>query len=100
MHSIGVPLQGGAYPGVFALMCGGEKSLRAYAWNTNDATLRARNPLWFTYGDRDDLLSDIQTSVADFKSKQFAVTEKIVANAGHCEFNSHGEAIGIWTASP
>lgn len=95
-----IPLEGASYPGVYSIMCGGERSPRTYAWNTNDAVLRAKNPLWFTYGDQDDLVPEIEKSIADFKAKSFMVTEKIIPGAGHCEFDSHGEAIGIWTANP
>ncbi len=95
-----IPLHGGTYPGVFAIMCGGVVSTRTYAWDTTDASLRAKNPLWFTYGDMDFLLADEQATVAAFKGKSFAVTEKVLPNAGHCEFDAHGEAIGIWSQSP
>ncbi|MDB4943980.1 MAG: hypothetical protein JWP97_3514 [Labilithrix sp.] len=94
-----IPLHGGDHPGVFALMCGGEASPRAYAWDPTNAAARAKNPLWFTYGDMDFLLTDEQAAVAAFKGKGFSVTEKIVPGAGHCEFDGHGEAMGIWTAN-
>ena len=94
-----IPLQGATYPGVFALMCGGERP-RTYGWNADDPSLVARNRLWFTYGDQDSLVPDINASIAAFKSKSFAVTAKIFPNAGHCEFNAHGEAVGIWSAAP
>jgi hypothetical protein len=95
-----IPLQAGTYPGVFAIMCGGEAPARAYAWNASDGSLRTKNPLWFTYGDNDFLLTDEQASVAAFKGKGFAVTERVVVGAGHCEFDAHGEAIGIWSQNP
>ena len=95
-----IPLHAGTYPGVFAIMCGGDASSRTYAWDTTDAALRAKNPLWFTYGDQDFLLTDEKASVAAFKGKGFAVTEKVVPNAGHCAFDAHAEAMGIWSANP
>jgi hypothetical protein len=95
-----LPLQGGTYPGVFAIMCGGDASSRTYGWDATNAALRGKSPLWFTYGDKDFLLTDEQAAVAAFKGKGFAVTEKVVPNAGHCEFDAHGEAIGIWTQNP
>jgi hypothetical protein len=95
-----LPLHGGSHPGVFAIMCGGDASARAYAWDPTDASLRGKSPLWFTYGDKDFLLTDEQAAVAAFKGKGFAVTEKVLPNLGHCEFDAHGEAIGIWTQNP
>lgn len=95
-----IPLQAGTYPGVFAIMCGGGAPSRTYGWNAADASLRAKSPLWFTYGDKDFLLTDEQAAVAAFKSTGFAVTEKVLPNAGHCEFDAHGEAIGIWSQNP
>lgn len=94
-----LPLHAGTYPGVFALMCGGEASPRPYAWDVTNAAARAKSPLWFTYGDQDYLLADEQAAVAGFKGKGFVVTEKVVAGAGHCEFDGHGEALGIWGAN-
>jgi hypothetical protein len=95
-----LPLQAGTYPGVFALMCGGETTTRTYAWDTNDATLRAKNPLWFTYGDQDFLAPDITNAIASYKTKSFAVTEKVIPAATHCAFDAHGEAMSIWSANP
>ena len=46
------------------------------------------------------VFTDIQASVSAFKGKKFAVTEKVIAGAGHCAFDGHGEAVGIWTANP
>ena len=95
-----LPLQAGTYPGVFALMCGGETSTRTYAWDTNDAKLRAKNPLWFTYGDQDFLAPDITSAITSYKAKSFMVTEKVIAGATHCAFDAHGEAMSIWSANP
>lgn len=95
-----LPLQAAKYPGVFALMCGGEASTRKFVWDIFSAPLRGKNPLWFTYGDQDFLLSDEQAAVAAFKGRGFAVIEKVLPNAGHCAFDAHGEAIAIWTQNP
>ena len=95
-----LPLQAGTYPGVFALMCGGETTTRTYAWDASDATLRAKNPLWFTYGDQDFLAPDITSAIASYKAKGFAVTQKVIAGATHCAFDAHGEAMTIWSANP
>jgi hypothetical protein len=95
-----LPLQAGTYPGVFALMCGGNATTRPFAWDTTSAALRGASPLWFTYGDQDFLLSDEKAAVAAFHDKAFAVTERVVPNAGHCAFDAHGEAVAIWNANP
>jgi hypothetical protein len=94
-----IPLQGASYPGVFAIMCGGDPP-RTYAWDADDASLVARNRLWFTYGDQDSLVPNINASIAAFKNKSFQVTAKVIPNAGHCEFDAHAEAVGIWSAAP
>jgi hypothetical protein len=95
-----IPLQAGNYPGVFALMCGGEPTSRAYAWDLTNASWRARNPLWFTYGDQDVLAPEIARVAEDFRSVKFTVTEKVFPGAGHCQFNGTAEAMAIWTANP
>jgi hypothetical protein len=94
-----LPLQGRERAGVFALMCGGQVPTRAFAWDTTDAAIRARDPLFFTYGDQDFLVPDIEASVSDAKTRGFAVTEKVIPGADHCAFDGHGEAVGIWTAN-
>jgi hypothetical protein len=94
-----LPLQGSERAGVFALMCGGQAPTRAFAWDATDASIRQRDPLFFTYGDQDFLVPDIEASVSDAKTRGFSVTEKIIPGAEHCAFDGHGEAVGIWTAN-
>lgn len=91
-----LPLHAGEYPGVFALMCGGSTPGHAYAWDTNDAALRGKSPLFFTYGDQDFLVDDILDAMTSFKAKSFSVTEKVIPGATHCAFDAHAEAIGLW----
>jgi pimeloyl-ACP methyl ester carboxylesterase len=95
-----LPLHGGAHPGVFALMCGGEVSTRAWSWDVTDAAQRAKSPLFFTYGDQDFLVPDITKAIADLTGKGFAITPKVVPSATHCAFDAHGEAVAIWSAHP
>ncbi len=71
-----------------------------YSWNTADAALRAKSPLYFTYGDKDFLLPDIRQAVSTFKTKGFAVTENVVAGATHCAFDGNAEVMRIWSANP
>jgi pimeloyl-ACP methyl ester carboxylesterase len=93
-----IGLEGKAYPGVFALMCGGFVASPAWSWDPADARLRDRLALYFTYGDQDFLLSDIEGSIAAFETKGFHVTEKIIPGAGHCTFDASAEAMQIWLA--
>ncbi|AKV00778.1 hypothetical protein AKJ09_07441 [Labilithrix luteola] len=95
-----IPIKGADYPGVFALMCGGTKPTQVFSWDTADATIRDKSPLSFTYGDHDDLLPDIQEAITDLGTKGFGIHEKVIPNAGHCEFDGHGEAMSIWNAAP
>jgi hypothetical protein len=95
-----IPLHGAQYPGVFALHCGGLVPARAYAWDTNDAALRAKNGLWFTYGSADGLLPEIQSTIASYTTRGFALASKVIADAGHCTFDVDGEALAIWSANP
>ena len=95
-----IPMHGGTHPGVFALICGGVVSGAPYAWNTNDAALRARNPTWFTYGSEDGLRPQIEETTAAYRARGLSVTVKVIANQGHCTFDVHGEAMGIWSANP
>ena len=91
-----LPLHGAKYHGVFALMCGGRAPRQAFAWDTTDATLVAKMPLFFTYGDQDHLVPQIGESIGAFEGKKFSVTKKVIAGAQHCAFNSHAEAVAIW----
>lgn len=95
-----IPIKGAAYPGVFALMCGGTKPTQPFTWDTTDATIRDKSPLSFTYGDRDELVPDIEEAITDLGAKGFGIHQKVIPNAGHCEFDGHGEAMSIWNAAP
>lgn len=95
-----IPLHGGSHPGVFALMCGGVVSGIPYAWDTNDAALRARSATWFTYGAEDGLRPQIEQTTAAYLGKGFSVTSKVIPNQGHCTFDVHAEAMAIWSANP
>lgn len=91
-----LPLHGDAYSGVFALMCGGKKPRQSFAWDTNDAALVAKVPLFFTYGDQDFLVPEIDEAITALEGKKLSVTKKVIAGAQHCAFNSHAEAVSIW----
>jgi pimeloyl-ACP methyl ester carboxylesterase len=95
-----IPLHGGSHPGVLALMCGGVVSDLPFAWDTNDAALRARVPTWFTYGSEDGLRPQIEQTSAEYLAKGFSVTTKMIPNQGHCTFDAHAEAMAIWLARP
>lgn len=95
-----LPLHGGTYPGIFALMCGGRAPGRDYTWDVGDASLVARSPLFFTYGDQDFLAEEIEEGMASFDAKRFAVTKKVLPGVAHCAFDAHGEAVGIWQKFP
>jgi hypothetical protein len=95
-----IPLHGASHAGVFALMCGGVVSGVPFAWDTSDAALRARSPTWFTYGSEDGLRPQIEQTTADYLGKGFRVTTRMIPNQGHCTFDVHGEAMGIWSANP
>lgn len=93
-----LPLEGGRHPGVFALMCGGEATGRAFAWDTSATGPRSR--FGFTYGDQDFLKKDIEGAVRALRDKGFDVSEKVIPGAAHCAFDAHGEAVSVWAASP
>ena len=94
-----LPLHGAEYMGVFALMCGGKKPRQAFAWDTNDTALVAKNPLFFTYGDQDFLVPDIGEAITALQGKKLTVTKKVIPGAQHCAFNSHAEAVAVWQSA-
>lgn len=95
-----LPLQGGARPGVFALMCGGEVGAQKAAWDMTDAGARARSSLAFTYGDQDFLASDVRAAIAGWGKLGFDVAEKVIPGAAHCAFDAHAEAMAVWQSRP
>lgn len=94
-----IPIQGARYPGVYSILCGGSDP-RHFEWDVTDPALRAKNKLSFTYGDQDSLYGLIRLSIDTFSGKMFSVGEKIIPGAGHCEFDTHAEAIALWNANP
>jgi hypothetical protein len=91
-----LPLHGKEYFGVFALMCGGRAPRQTFAWDTTDAKLVAKMPLFFTYGDQDFLATEIGEAMTAFEAKKFSVTKKVIPGAQHCAFNAHAEAVAVW----
>ncbi|MBL9110353.1 MAG: hypothetical protein JNM74_13820 [Myxococcales bacterium] len=90
---------GDAYPGVYALNCGGERPTKAFAWDTTLAEKRAGTTMFFTYGDQDFLKPDIEKAAPHFAGLGFPVDTKVVAGAGHCAFDGHGRAVEVFRAN-
>jgi len=90
---------GDTFPGIYALNCGGEKPMKPVAWDTNDATKRAGTKLFFTYGDQDFLKGDIEIAIPYFTGLGFPTDTKVIAGAGHCEFDGHGRAAEVFEAN-
>jgi hypothetical protein len=90
---------GDAYPGVYALNCGGERPTKAFAWDTTSPEKRAGTTMFFTYGDQDFLKADIERAAPHFAGLGFPVDTKVVAGAGHCAFDGHGRAVEVFRAN-
>lgn len=88
---------GDAYPGVFALNCGGEKADRSFAWNVADSSARGATKLVYTYGDKDYLRADIETAIPFYEGLGFPSDHTIVPGAEHCAFDGHARAVEVWT---
>lgn len=90
---------GDGFPGIYALNCGGEKPMKPIGWDTADAAKRAGTKLFFTYGDQDFLKPDIEVAIPYFGGLGFPTDTKVIAGAGHCEFDGHGRAAEIFEAN-
>lgn len=89
---------GNAYPGAYALNCGGEKADLPFAWDASDAKARGSSKLFFTYGDLDFLKPDIERAIPFYQGLGFPIDRQIVAGAEHCAFDAHGRAVAVFTA--
>ena len=89
---------GNGYPGAYALNCGGTKPALAFAWDTKDAALRGGTKMFFTYGDKDFLKSDIEAAIPFFTNSGFPVDTRVIPNAEHCAFDGHGRAAEVFSA--
>lgn len=89
---------GNLYPGAYALNCGGTAPGLAFAWNADDPTMRASTKLYFTYGDKDFLKSEIELAIPFFRSTGFRVDTQVIPNAEHCAFDAHGRAVSVFDA--
>ncbi|RKI42858.1 hypothetical protein D7Y27_16265 [Corallococcus sp. AB004] len=94
-----LPRYGDRYPGIYALSCGGEKPWSgSMNWDASNAALRGGTKFWFTYGDQDYLLQDIQAAEAYFGGLGFPVNDKVIAGAAHCAqpFDQVGRVTEVW----
>jgi hypothetical protein len=89
---------GDAYPGAYALNCGGEKAELAFAWDANDAKARGATKLFFTYGDLDFLKPDIERAIPFYEGLGFPIDRQIIPGAEHCAFDAHGRAVAVFGA--
>lgn len=93
-----LPRYGDRYPGAFALGCGGEMPWTGrLEWDGTRPELRGPTKLFFTYGDRDEYLADIRSSIVYYGRLGFPVDEQVVPDAGHCQFNHLGRTVEIWS---
>ncbi|MFP2898614.1 hypothetical protein [Corallococcus sp. 4LFB] len=92
-----LPRYGDRFPGVYALSCGGEKPWSGNMdWDASNAALRAGTKFYFTYGDQDYLLQDIQAAEQYLTGLQFPVNDKVIAGAQHCAFDQVGRVTEVW----
>ncbi|MFL5344513.1 MAG: alpha/beta hydrolase [Hyalangium sp.] len=92
-----LPKYGNQYHGVYALSCGGEPPWAGHLdWDSANATLRGPSKLFYTYGDQDPLLTDIQDSISFFGAHSFPLEERIVPNSLHCAFDHLGRVTEVW----
>lgn len=89
---------GDAYPGAYALNCGGAKPTLPFTWDAGEASRRGSTKLFFTYGDKDFLKSEIEIAVPFFQATGFPIDTRIVPNAEHCAFDAHGRAVEVFDA--
>ncbi|WP_255442030.1 hypothetical protein [Corallococcus sp. Z5C101001] len=95
-----LPRYGDRYPGIYALSCGGEKPWTgSMDWDAANASLRGGTKFYFTYGDQDFLLQDIQAAEAYFGGLQFPVDDKVIPGAAHCAFDQVGRVSEVWNAA-
>ena len=93
-----VPRFGDAYPGAYAMNCGGDAPAKSeFMWDVDSAARRADTRFYFTYGDRDFLADAARASVAAYASFGFATDEKVIAGADHCAFDAHARSAEVFT---
>ncbi|RKG66441.1 hypothetical protein D7V80_19750 [Corallococcus sp. CA054B] len=92
-----LPRYGDRYPGIYALSCGGEKPWSGQMdWDATNAALRGGTKFYFTYGDQDYLLQDIQAAEAYLGGLGFPVNDKVIPGAQHCAFDQVGRVSEVW----
>lgn len=92
-----LPKYGDRYPGVFALSCGGEVPWSgSLSWDSTQPTLRGPTRLFYTYGDSDPYILDIQDSVSFFGTHFLPIEERIVPDTTHCAFDHIGRVTEVW----
>ncbi|AFE06917.1 hypothetical protein COCOR_06418 [Corallococcus coralloides DSM 2259] len=92
-----LPRYGDRYPGIYALSCGGEKPWSGQMdWDATNAALRGGTKFYFTYGDQDYLLQDIQAAEEYLGGLGFPVNDKVIPGATHCQFDQVGRVSEVW----
>ena len=87
---------GDAYPGIFALNCGGTKADLPFSWDV--AGGGGPTKLVYTYGDQDYLKPEIEAAIPFYAALGFPSDSKVIPGAEHCAFDGHARAVEVWSA--
>jgi hypothetical protein len=80
-----LPLHGDEWPGVMVANCGGEIPIYDFAWDVDDAALRAQLPVRFTLGSEDFMAEYVDPADTTLRSLGFDVDKTVLAGFDHCD---------------
>jgi len=90
-----LPLFGDKFPGAWALSCGGDAPFSGdLAWDAKDPALAAANKLFFTYGDKDFVVPDVQQSIDFYQGLSIPTDVKVIPESVANGTNSHCGNVG------
>jgi hypothetical protein len=97
-----LPLYGDQHPGTIVANCGGEVPIYDFAWDTRDAAIRDRDPIFYTYGSNDFMQEYIDPAVRRYTGLGFDVTTDERAGYEHCDagLDWDGITLDLWEADP
>lgn len=93
-----LPAHGDRFPGVYALSCGGDEPWAGkLSWSPSEPAKLGPTKLFFTYGDKDFVVPDVEQSVAFYTTAGVPLETKVIPETGAAGSTHCGNVNGVYS---
>lgn len=105
-----LPMHGDKHPGAYALSCGGDAPFQGQlGWDASNPSRLGATRLFFTYGDKDFVATDVQQAIAFYEPLGFPTDVKVIPETvaegdsqcgnvgGSYSYDQLGRVVEVWS---